>query len=246
MKRPPLKVVLNENSTSQCGFKWKKPPLRVVLNEKATSHSGLKWKDRRSLCFKMNKNTSQYVFWMQSGLPQEKKHQNGTICVLLVRVFKPLKNKWLSLYPNTIIVKCGQHYFSISKLQWCSRWISPHILLRMWLLIHALSLSMFSYFSGVHCPVRYNVSHCDDGSCISADIDCGRYKSWWRHQMETFSALLTLCEGNPPVTGGFPSQRPVTRSFDVFFDPRLNKRLSKQLIETPVIWDVIALIMTLL
>ena len=87
---------------------------------------------------------------------------------------------------------------------------------------------MFSYFSGVHCPVRYNVSHCEDGSCISADIDCGRYKSWWCHQMETFSALLTLCEGNPPMTGGFPSQRPVTRSFDVFFDLRLNKRLSKQ------------------
>ena len=49
-----------------------------------------------------------------------------------------------------------------------------------------------------------------------------------RHQMETFSALLSLCEGNPPVTGGFPPQRPVTRSFDVFFDLRLNKRLSKK------------------
>ena len=46
--------------------------------------------------------------------------------------------------------------------------------------------------------------------------------------METFSALLTLCEGNSPVTGEFPSQRPVTWSFDVFFDMRLNKRLSKQ------------------
>ena len=45
---------------------------------------------------------------------------------------------------------------------------------------------------------------------------------------ETFSTLLVLCEGNPPVTGGFPSQRPVTRSFDVFFDLRLNKRLGKQ------------------
>ena len=32
------------------------------------------------------------------------------------------------------------------------------------------------------------------------------------------SALLAICEGNPPVTGGFPSQRPVTLSFDVFFD----------------------------
>ena len=52
--------------------------------------------------------------------------------------------------------------------------------------------------------------------------------SWWRHQMETFSPLLTICERNRPVTGGFPSQRPVTQSFDVFFDQRLNKRLSKQ------------------
>ena len=46
--------------------------------------------------------------------------------------------------------------------------------------------------------------------------------------METYSALLALCAGNSPVTGEFPSQRPVTRSFDVFFDLSLNKRLSKQ------------------
>ena len=55
--------------------------------------------------------------------------------------------------------------------------------------------------------------------------------AWWpwrRHQMETFSALLAICAGNSPVPGEFPAQRPVTRSFDVFFDLRLNKRLSKQ------------------
>ena len=52
--------------------------------------------------------------------------------------------------------------------------------------------------------------------------------TWWRHQMETFSALLALCAGNSPVPGEFPAQRPVTRSFDVFFDLRPNKRLSKQ------------------
>ena len=46
--------------------------------------------------------------------------------------------------------------------------------------------------------------------------------------METFSALLGLCAGNSPVTGEFPAQTPVTRSFDVFFGLRLNKRLSKQ------------------
>ena len=52
--------------------------------------------------------------------------------------------------------------------------------------------------------------------------------TWWRHQMETFSARLAICAGNSPVPGEFPTQRPVTRSFDVFFDLRLNKWLSKQ------------------
>ena len=53
-------------------------------------------------------------------------------------------------------------------------------------------------------------------------------QSWWRHQMEKFFALLAICTGNSSVTGEFPAQRPVTRSFDVFFDLHLNKRLSKQ------------------
>ena len=39
---------------------------------------------------------------------------------------------------------------------------------------------------------------------------------------KTFFALLALCEGNPPVNGGFPSQRPVTQSLYVFFDLRSN------------------------
>ena len=52
--------------------------------------------------------------------------------------------------------------------------------------------------------------------------------SWWRHQMETIFGLLAICAGNSPVTGEFPAQRPVTRSFGVFFDLHLNKRLSKQ------------------
>ena len=47
---------------------------------------------------------------------------------------------------------------------------------------------------------------------------------WWRYQMGTFPALLALCAGNSPVT--------VTRSFDAFFDLRLNTRLSKQ----PLSW----------
>ena len=61
-------------------------------------------------------------------------------------------------------------------------------------------------------------------TCLYQTVD----NSWRRHQMEPFSALLAICAGNSPVTGEFSAQRPVTRSFDAFFDLRLNKRLSKQ------------------
>ena len=57
------------------------------------------------------------------------------------------------------------------------------------------------------------------------------------HQIEIFSALLAICVGNSPVTGEFPTQRPVMQSFDVYFDLCLNKRWSRQLegrwVETP-------------
>ena len=46
----------------------------------------------------------------------------------------------------------------------------------------------------------------------------------WKH----FPRLLAICAGNSPVPGEFPTQRPVTRSFDVYFDLRPEKRLSKQ------------------
>ena len=46
--------------------------------------------------------------------------------------------------------------------------------------------------------------------------------------MEIFSALLAFCAENSPVTGEFLSQKPVTRSFDVFLDLRLNKRVNNR------------------
>ena len=73
---------------------------------------------------------------------------------------------------------------------------------------------------------QYNVRCC---------IPCCSHSIWWRHKMETFVCVTgPLCgkftghRWNSPVTGEFPAQRPVTRSFDVFIDLRLNKRLSKR------------------
>ena len=44
--------------------------------------------------------------------------------------------------------------------------------------------------------------------------------------METYLVLLAPCAGNSPVPGESPAQRPVPRSFDIFFDLRPNKRVS--------------------
>ena len=89
-----------------------------------------------------------------------------------------------------------------------------------------LNLSLFNVFNLIYFCANFNISHITYSwylYSVPADLI-----TWWRHQMETFSALLPLCEGNPPVLGGFPSQRPMTRSFDAFFDLRSNKWLSKQ------------------
>ena len=76
--------------------------------------------------------------------------------------------------------------------------------------IHLNSLGLLQWQCGYHIDIPVPV------------------KSWWRHQMETFSALLAFCAGNSPVTGEFPAQRSVTRSFDIFFDLHLNRQLNKQ------------------
>ena len=64
----------------------------------------------------------------------------------------------------------------------------------------------------------------------------------WNFFPRYLPGSLALCEGNSPVTGESPSQRPVAWSLDVFFD--LPEQTVVQTIETPVIWDAFALIMT--
>ena len=46
---------------------------------------------------------------------------------------------------------------------------------------------------------------------------------------KAFSALLTFCEGNPPVTGGFTSIWPVMRSVDISFDGDVNSLIADDL-----------------
>ena len=55
------------------------------------------------------------------------------------------------------------------------------------------------------------------------DFNIKTQPSWWHHQMETSVALLAICASNSPVTGEFPTKRPVTQSLYVFFHLHLNK-----------------------
>ena len=85
-------------------------------------------------------------------------------------------------------------------------------------ILNMSSAIMFQINPDKHLDIIYNLHQVLDNDNAT----------WWRHKMETFSALLAIYAGNSPVPGEFPTQRPVMRSFDIFFDLRLNKRSSKQ------------------
>ena len=92
-------------------------------------------------------------------------------------------------------------------------------LIELWIY---LKKNQNSYSMGIIYKMMFNIV------CAYTHGTGTALSGWWRHQMETFPVLLALCAGNSPVTGEFPAQRPVTRSFDVFFDLRPNKRVHKQ------------------
>ena len=64
---------------------------------------------------------------------------------------------------------------------------------------------------------------CGDNNTANGCL-CHNDVTKWKH----FPRYWAICAGDSPVPGEFPTQRPVTRSFDIFFDLRPKKRLSKQ------------------
>ena len=103
---------------------------------------------------------------------------------------------------------------------------SQHLIFNNKILLHGYQHpheNLFGKFSRKHSKTSLGKQKNDIG-----EDDWNLTPSWWRHQMEIFSAYLAICAGNSPVPGEFSAQRPVTRSFDAFFDLRLNKRLCKQ------------------
>ena len=88
-----------------------------------------------------------------------------------------------------------------------------------------------SNLSHLCCVVKVNTPH-----LRPAKKDVGKQCSWGHmhavymvtsSNANIFRVAGPLCR-NSPVTGEFPSQRPVTQSFDISFDLQLNKQLNKQ------------------
>ena len=107
--------------------------------------------------------------------------------------------------------------------------------------IHSFAFSVFSFFIFCFCDARHlafalvNIIHKTFQPAPPMNIDAmGRKEGrpinsgMMTSSNGNISALLALCAGKSPMTGEFPAQRPVTWSFDVFFDLPLNNRLSKQ------------------
>ena len=122
--------------------------------------------------------------------------------------------------------------------------------LNLYVVIMVIIIDEFVHWTpGLHCAERVSSKVGIDGE---TETPLKKRLSWWRHQMESFSALLALCVGNSPVPVNYPHKgqwpvwyktkfgsqnfgyliwfctRLVTRRCDVFFDLRLNKRLGKQ------------------
>ena len=128
-------------------------------------------------------------------------------------------------------IHCHREFPTKFNHSWYKRSLKPSIWLHLYSCVS--SITHMAQSSMTPHGIAYNTTLTNLEFTKGSLLDklwgfCCEY-SWWYHQREIFSVLLALCEGNPSVTVGFPSQRPVTRSFDVFFDLPLNKQFNKQL-----------------
>ena len=138
-----------------------------------------------------------------SSLSRYNRQIHIQICSFYLTDNLVLAKIWLRVRP------CCTSYFCRTSLEIA---IFQHYLVTTFEYSHQFIL--FPSWMGLDCTPNLWVHHRKQKQ---EDV-LQRRRSWWRHQMQIFSALLAICAGNSPVTGEFPAQKPVTRSFDVFFD----------------------------
>ena len=132
---------------------------------------------------------------------------------------KQVDRAWVSNYTSQYSEGCNLFTQSLDSRSWPK---THHMSLT---LLHIYSIYVYMY---IH--IYKLTSHCYRNHCQKWG-----YKTSFRMKVhddaiewKTFSALQAFGAGKSAVTGEFPSQRPVTQSFDIFFDLRLNQQLSKQ------------------
>ena len=148
----------------------------------------------------------------------------GTLCVsVLMYMNESLVKKseeipcmvrtWITLHNTTW---CD--YFSMSFLLW------SYGMMRNYIAQRSLELIIYLFSN-------------PNKSCLDTLV------TWWRHQMETVSALLALCEGIQQCHRWIS----IMKASDAklwYFLWSAHEQTVEQTIETPVIWDTIVLIIT--
>ena len=122
------------------------------------------------------------------------------------------------------------YFFIVTYLVIFSLWPIPHVCCNILMAYKRLIFQMPNFSMPFECfflawfmyhqkcdAVNVNMSNLKISLLFVDMLPSNAKLSWWHHQRETFSMLLSLCAGNSPVTGEFPTQRPVMRSFDGFF-----------------------------
>ena len=167
----------------------------------------------------------------------------GLYCSLIKRPWPPPAFGWGDRWPFGSVIVCWRLWYhrparSMSRTGYRPMWVSFH-----WPDREALvKRDVKRHNCSVKIPMSWRQKNCL--RCATCAL-CHHDISWWRHQIETFSALLAICEGNPPVTGN--RWIPLTKASDAELWCFLRSALEQtvdQTIETPMIWNAIALIMT--
>ena len=162
-----------------------------------------------------------------------------------------MKHAWYKIHPNSV----GYHVIVLQKKQNNDKWsYLPGL---------AIQLSIITLLKQINpCHAEFIWGNIDTLLPFPSFLNIQMVKSvkilprkrqrpswshipWWCHQMETFSALLTLCAGNSPVTSEFSAQR--TSDTELwYFLWSAPEQTDEYTIEMPVIRDAIMFIMMLL
>ena len=113
----------------------------------------------------------------------------------------------------------GDWWIPSTKVQ--LRWKCFHLMISSWIHPDTFMNIVTKLLSLLFLLTREIATWESQRSSSAIGLSAVSSSSWSRHEMETFSALWAICAGNSPVPGEFPAERPVTRSFNVFFDQRL-------------------------